>query len=143
MRSAIAVLPLVFGLSATNVVAESLVAARAIIGGSVIEEVDLRRSKKQYPGAISDPLDAIGQEARVTIHAGRPVHVNNVQAPALVERNDRVQISFTTKTLSITTEGRALDRGSVGDRVRVMNLSSRSTVSGVVTKDGRVEVSRP
>ncbi|MEM9971263.1 MAG: flagella basal body P-ring formation protein FlgA, partial [Pseudomonadota bacterium] len=45
------------------------------------------------------------------------------------------------QTLTIRTEGRVLDRGAVGDRVRVMNLTSRSTVSGIVAAGGTVVVS--
>lgn len=127
---------------APEVHADSLVATRVIVGGSVIEEADLRRSKKEFPGALNDPLQVVGQEARVTIYAGRPIHKSGIRAPALVERNEMVQLSYQTETLSITTEGRALDRGGAGDRVRIMNLSSRKIVSGRVTPDGRVEVSR-
>ena len=42
--------------------------------------------------------------------------------------------------LRILTEGRALARGGVGDVIRVMNLSSRTTVSGRIAADGSVHV---
>ncbi|MEM9126779.1 MAG: flagella basal body P-ring formation protein FlgA, partial [Pseudomonadota bacterium] len=44
------------------------------------------------------------------------------------------------RPLSITTEGRALGRGAAGDRIRVMNLSSRTTVTGLIRPDGQIEV---
>ena len=40
----------------------------------------------------------------------------------------------------IATEGRALDRAGVGERLRVMNLGSRNTVTGTVAEDGAVLV---
>ena len=42
--------------------------------------------------------------------------------------------------LRIATEGRALGRGSEGEIIRVMNLSSRTTVSGRIQSDGSIEV---
>lgn len=47
---------------------------------------------------------------------------------------------FRTGLLSISAEGRVLDRAGVGDLVRVMNLDSRLTVTGRVLFDGSIEV---
>ena len=63
-----------------------------------------------------------------------------VGAPALVERNQIVELIFARNGLHIVTEGRALDRAGAGERVRVMNLSSRSTLFGTVTASGTVSV---
>ena len=41
------------------------------------------------------------------------------------------------------TEGRAPDRGGVGEAVRVMNLTSRQIVSGTVAPDGSIKVGQP
>ena len=43
--------------------------------------------------------------------------------------------------LAGTAEGRALDRAGPGDVIRVMNLSSRTTVSARVGLDGAAYVS--
>ncbi|MEM7237221.1 MAG: flagella basal body P-ring formation protein FlgA [Pseudomonadota bacterium] len=40
------------------------------------------------------------------------------------------------------TEGRALDRGSAGESISVMNLTSRTVVRGVVSGPGQVEVAQ-
>ncbi len=120
----------------------SLVAARAIPANARIETGDLRLSPRAFPGALTAPEDAVGQEARETIFAGRPIHPGDLRPAAVVERNDLVRLTYTAGLIAIITEGRALDRGAPGDRVRVMNLSSRSTISGVVGPDGVVEVSR-
>jgi flagella basal body P-ring formation protein FlgA len=42
--------------------------------------------------------------------------------------------------LLIATEGRALARGGAGDYLRVLNLSSRNTITGRVDKSGAVVV---
>lgn len=121
---------------------ESIVAARVIAGRTIVTEADLRFSETVHVGALTDPLDAVGLEARVTIYPGRPIRAGDLGAPAVVERNDIVRLNYSHGPLIIETDGRALSRGAIGERVRVMNLSSRATVSGTIVGAGRVEVSR-
>ena len=58
----------------------------------------------------------------------------------MVERNDIVTLVYARHGLQISAEGRALSRGGVGDNVRVMNLSSRTTITGLVQENGMIEV---
>lgn len=126
-------------MGAGGAAAESLVAARAIPVRTVIAAADLAAGADQVPGALVDPQNAIGRETRVTIFKGRPIRPGDLTEPTAVERNDVVQIRFTAGPLEITATGRALDRGARGDRVRVMNLETRSIVGGVVAAQGLVE----
>lgn len=121
--------------------ADSLTTTRAIRPATVLAPSDLAVMATVVPGTLTSPADVVGQEARITLYPGRPIRPGDVGPPALVDRNQLVQLLYRTDTLTIRTEGRALDRGAAGDRVRVMNLSSRSTVSGVVSETGLVVVS--
>jgi flagellar basal body P-ring formation protein FlgA len=47
---------------------------------------------------------------------------------------------YTEGPLNIMAEGRALDRAGPGELVRVMNLSSRQVVTGLVRGSGMIEV---
>jgi flagella basal body P-ring formation protein FlgA len=91
-------------------------------------------------GGASDPRGLVGLEARVNLYPGRPVLLRDVGSPTVVERNAIVPLVFRRGGLSIQSEGRALDRAGDGDVVRVMNLSSRQTVTGVATASGAVVV---
>ena len=122
--------------------AEGVVAAHMISVGTVIGPSDLRLAEKVPAGTLTDPDQAIGLETRRTIYAGRPVRAGDLQAPALVERNDLVRVVYTKGALEIVTEGRALDRGAAGDRVSVMNLMSRTVIYGQVVGPGLVQVMR-
>lgn len=122
--------------------AAGVVATRAIPGGAVIGATDVMAAESTAPGGIVDVAEAIGQEARITIYPGAPVLAAHLRAPALVERNALVDMTFNRGVLSIRSSGRALDRGALGERVRVMNLESRSIVSGVVTAPGSVSVTQ-
>ncbi|PZQ97609.1 MAG: flagella basal body P-ring formation protein FlgA [Cereibacter sphaeroides] len=120
--------------------ADSLVAARTIRAQAIVAPDDVTQAATDFPGALTRAEDALGLEARVTIYAGRPVRAGDLGPPAIIERNQIVAISFLSGGLAIRTEGRALARGGVGDEIRVMNLASRSTVTGTVAPDGRILV---
>ena len=122
------------------VAAETLVAARTVRAMSVLMPEDLAVSEDAVPGALRHPDEAVGLEARTMLYQGRPIRPADVGPAALVERNALVVLVFRRGGLTITTEGRALGRGGVGDRLRVINLSSRTAVTGTVEADGRVAV---
>lgn len=121
-------------------VAESVVATRTIRAKTLISADDLTLVSAELPGALGDPALAIGQEARVSIYAGKPVKGDDLGPPTLVQRNQLVTLIYLTGGLSISTEGRALDRGAEGEVLRVMNLGSKNTVTGRVGPDGTVYV---
>ncbi|WP_171175503.1 flagellar basal body P-ring formation chaperone FlgA [Ruegeria sp. HKCCD8929] len=127
-------------ISALPAWADIVVPARTIRAKEVISTEDLAVNSADVEGAVSDPNDVIGLEARVALYAGRPIRLTDVGPPAIVDRNDLVTLIFDHGALSIKTEGRALGRGSAGEVIRVMNLSSRTTVSGRIRPDGSIEV---
>lgn len=120
--------------------ADSVVAARLIRSQTVIAAGDVTLRDEDTPGALADMADAVGKEVRVNIYAGRPVRAADLATPALIERNQVVTLNYSHGGLTIATEARALDRAGPGERIRVMNLGSRSTVTGVVMVDGTVNV---
>lgn len=127
-------------LAAGAVLAQSVQPVRAIRAQKVLGRDDLTLVDEAVPGAVSAIEDAVGKEAKVTLYPGRPVLLAQLGAPALVERNALVRINYARGPLRIVTDGRALDRAGVGEPVRVMNLASRQTVTGIVAPDGSVEV---
>ncbi|MTI01433.1 flagellar basal body P-ring formation protein FlgA [Roseibium sp. RKSG952] len=120
--------------------ADIVVSVRTIRAKEVILASDLEIKSIDVEGAVADPGILVGQEARVALYPGRPIRAADVGPPAIVDRNDLVTLVFGRATLSITAEGRALGRGAVGERIRVMNLSSRTTITGRIRPDGQIEV---
>ena len=121
--------------------ADMVVATQTIRATSIIPANAVALRDGSALGVHSDLAGVIGFEARSTIYAGRPVRLVDVGTPALIERNQIVVVTFVTQGLTIRTEGRSLSRAGVGERARVMNLSSRNTVSGTVMPNGSVSVS--
>lgn len=123
-------------LAAAPLQAGSVVAARTLRAQTVITAQDIAISDEVIPGAVSDPQAVIGLETRIAIYPGRPLHPGDLAPPAVVERNQTVSMAYQRGSLFIQTEGRALDRGAIGDTIRVMNSTSKATVTARIGADG-------
>ncbi|GLQ28489.1 flagellar basal body P-ring formation chaperone FlgA [Sulfitobacter pacificus] len=133
---------LLTGLLALPAWADGVVPTRTIRAAAIILETDVTLRAGLQNSGYMRLSDVVGQEARVALYPGRPIGIDDIGPPAIVRRNQLVKVSFSTSGLQIVTEGRALERGAIGDRVRVMNLSSRATVFGQVQPDGSINVSQ-
>ncbi len=128
-------------LCAAPAAAEVVVATRTVRAQTLIGPGDVALKPGDAAGIAGSLEAVVGQEARVTLYAGRAVRQDAVGRPALVERNQLVTLSFRHGGLSINAEGRTLDRAGAGERVRVMNLGSRNIVVGQVAENGTIIVS--
>lgn len=135
-------LAILFIVLAVPAFAEAVFAARTIPARTMISPDDLVIRDAAVPGAIADPSLAIGQETRVTLYAGRPVRAAEIGPPAVVERNEIIPMVYENDVLTIATEGRAMERAGPGDLIRVMNLSSRNTVTAMIGPNGTAYVSQ-
>ncbi|WP_234990128.1 flagellar basal body P-ring formation chaperone FlgA [Roseivivax lentus] len=127
--------------AAAPVSADVVVATRPISAMEVISPSVVALQEGTIPGAVSDLAAALGREARVALFPGQPILARHLAAPAIIERNASVAVIFDSAGLRIETEGRALGRGGAGDRIRVMNIASRSTLFGTIQADGSILVS--
>lgn len=127
-------------LSATASFADAVVPSRTIRANAIITETDVTLAAVETSNGYARLSDVVGQESRVVLFAGRPILFDDIGPPALVARNQIVEVRYVASGLSILAEGRALERGAVGDRIRIMNLSSRTTIIGQVIEDGSIRV---
>ena len=135
-------LMVIFFALATPIAAETLVAARTIPARNIIGPDDILIRDVSVAGALNDPNFAIGQETRVALYAGRPIRAGDIGPPAVIERNQIISLIYRRGGVVISTEGRALDRAGPGDVIRVMNLTSRTTVSAQIDATGAALVNR-
>lgn len=128
-------------LAALPASADTIVAARTIRAQEILAAEDLAIKPATGPSDVSLD-DLIGKEALVALYPGRAIRASDVGPPALIARNQIVPLVYLRGGLWIVTEGRALARAGAGETVRVMNLVSRANLTGRVTPDGQVLVSR-
>ncbi len=127
-------------LSSSPTLAQTVFAQQNIRPREVITAGAVYIKDVETPGAARLLDQVIGAEAIHAIYAGRPVLSANITQAAVIERNEIAAATFVLNGLTIATEARALERGSVGDVIRAMNLTSRSTITALVLEDGSLRV---
>lgn len=121
--------------------ADGVIAVRTLPAHSVLAAADVALAVKGTRGSAEQIAEVEGLEIRTAVYQGQPILLSNLVQAAEVERNQLVTILYRGGTVTISAEGRALDRGAVGERIRVMNTGSRATVRGEVAPGGKVRVS--
>jgi flagellar basal body P-ring formation protein FlgA len=99
-----------------------------------------RRPKAEIGGEAATREGALGMQLRRPMRAGQAIKVADLAKPDLVQRDQGVTLIYQTAGLYLTTRGKALDNGTEGDVVNVLNLQSKRTISGVVTGRGQVTI---
>jgi flagella basal body P-ring formation protein FlgA len=97
-----------------------------------------RRPKAEVGADIASREHAIGMQARKQLRAGQALKTADLVKPDLVQRDQNVTLIYETAGLYLTVGGKALEGGTEGDVVNVVNLQSKRTISGVVV--GRAQV---
>ncbi len=118
---------------------------RAVNPGETILDDDIEMAEATESDVrgrvILQRADLIGTTPRNgPILPGKLIRFADVQKPLLIERGSSVKMTFKSGTLSIAGTGQALQNGSMGEVVRIMNTESRKVVQGLVTGPGKVEV---
>jgi flagella basal body P-ring formation protein FlgA len=125
---------------------EAAVLARGVERNEVIKSSDVvteRRPKAEVGGDVAPRDRAVGMQARKQLRAGQALKIADLAKPDLVQRDQSVTLIYESTGLFLTIRGKALEGGTEGDVVSVMNLQSKRTVSGVVTGRGQVSISTP
>lgn len=123
---------------------EIVVTARSLPRGTILSANDLRRVEhdvsKLPNGYIADKQAGVGMELRRHLSAGAALTTNMIRKPQIIKRGQQVAIIAVTGNLEVRVTGKALAHGGVGDRIRVLNLSSQKKLEGTVTPSGAVRV---
>ena len=112
--------------------------------GQIIREADLDwievGTDRLTADIITDAAALIGQATKRPLAAGTLVRGNDVQRPVLVGKGALVTMSLSTPHMSLTTTGRALDAGGIGEAIQVTNVQSNKTVLATVIGPNQVAV---
>jgi len=120
------------------------VLSRALNHGDIIRarhiETIKMRSSRINSGTILSAADLVGMTPRRMVLDGKPIVANDVEAPRIVKRGESVTLNFKSGSLELSAMGKALEHGSKGDLVRVVNNSSNRTIEALVTGEREVTV---
>src|ERR1700730_17588248 len=125
--------------------AEGVTLARALARGETIRENDIaieRRPKAEAADTIRQADAAIGQAARRELRAGQFLRAADLMKPELVSRGDTVTLVFESPGVPLTMQAKAIETGTLGDLVQVLNPQSKRIVQATVDGPGRVVIAR-
>jgi flagellar basal body P-ring formation protein FlgA len=122
----------------------AVVAAHAIVVGSVLKATDLRVEQHDVselpPGFLDDPAIAVGLTASRPISGGAFLTNQQLVAAKAVQRGQSVTLVADSGGMSVRMAGKALSDGLINQRVRVENLSSGKIVEGIARSEQIVEI---
>ena len=78
---------------------------------------------------------------RKQLRAGQAIRTADLAKPDLVQRDQNVTLIYQSAGLYLTVGGKAMEGGTEGDVVNVLNLQSKRTVSGIVVGRDQVAIS--
>jgi flagella basal body P-ring formation protein FlgA len=118
---------------------------RALRKGHIIEGEDLYLTPVEVDripkGAlIGDFREAIGKRLVRSIVANTPISEYILENRTKIKRGHRVTIVVNSPNITASTVGELKEDGYVGDYVKVVNVSSRKIIQGILIDENTVEV---
>lgn len=124
---------------------ETFTAAKSLQSGAVISESDIATSKAEVSQYEPDELplyhEIIGSRLGRSLAKGSIITRGSLEKPKVINRGERVPILVFSGTVSIRTQGTALNDAVSGETVRVKSDNSNSVLSGTAGEDGVVYIS--
>lgn len=131
--------------AASPATSDVAVLVHPVARGEIVGRDDVS-AEPRAPAAVGlalSPKAAIGQEAVRDLPAGIVLARSDLIAPRLVKRGTPVTLWVRKPGLLISTEGRALASGAVGDSVRVFSIATNRTLDGTVEGPAAVRIVAP
>ena len=120
-----------------------VVAARALAQGRSIEQSDLAVQEAdlgQLPQAvITEPGQAVGRIATVSIAPGQPLRQDLLRAPPVIQQGQSVTLRAQGPGFKVSAEGKAVSNAAEGQIAQVRTPSGH-TVNGIARLGGIVDI---
>lgn len=117
---------------------------RRIAAGETVGRDDIQwqtaRAETVARNVILDPDKIVGKEAKHPLQADQPLRAGDVRAPVIVAKGSLVTLVVQSPTMTLTSKGKAMENGALGDSVRIQNTQSKIVVEGEVVGSGTVRV---
>jgi flagella basal body P-ring formation protein FlgA len=92
-------------------------------------------------GAIRDSKDAVGKVVNRSIGQNLPVLERDLASSGIVKRGRMVTIVAESGGVRVTTPGETRENAYIDAAVKVTNLASKKTVTGILIDENTVRVS--
>lgn len=119
-----------------NIFADVVVARSYLKRNHVIQEKDLQLVNKNIsllaPDLVTEFEEVVGKRTALTMNSQEVFRKSMVERTPLVKKGDRITLVVESSHFRITTLGEVQEEGGRGDRIRLVNISSKREVYGRV-----------
>ena len=127
----------------SRVLVPTVVTIRDIERGAILSRADVEViHKAPHPQSHKLPAQVVGKRTRRGFEAGESVLGTWIEVPPLVQRGDRVDAAVLRDGLEVRAPAVALQRGGIGDVIRLKIPTTGRVVHGRILSAHRVEVIR-
>ena len=102
-----------------------------------VKETVLNDNKPAYPSKLED---VIGRTLKKDVSAGTVITYSMLDDPVVIQKGEIVNVIAENKKLMVRTKGKAMEKGKVGDSIRVRNVQSDKEFFGRVVDDNTILV---
>ena len=103
-----------------------------MITRNMVKMMDIREGDLTDDMAINNN-ELIGMTPRKILRAGTPVSITSLKKPTIVNRGDLITMQLSNGPIQITAIAKAMESGTKGDIIRLMNMDSKRTLEAKVT----------
>jgi flagella basal body P-ring formation protein FlgA len=89
---------------------------------------------------ITDIQDAIGKRVKHSLKPGAALRAEWIEIPPLVKKGEVVTVVAEKEGLRVSTIGETCSSGRLGERIRVVNLSTKRSVYAIVVDEKTVHI---
>lgn len=126
------------------VMTEVMLPVRDIAKDSIIKKEDLiqtsLRVSRLREDMVTQESDLVGKQAVHLIKANKPVQKKDIRDKVLIKKGQIVTAVYQKNKLQITSKLEALEDGSVGQYIKLLNTKSGKEISAKVADKNTVEV---
>lgn len=101
------------------------------------KETVLNDNKPAYPSKIED---VIGRTLKKDVAAGTVITYSMLDDPVVIQKGEIVNVIAENNKLVVRTKGKAMEKGKVGESIRVRNVQSDKEIFGRVVDDNTILV---
>lgn len=118
---------------------------RSVTTGDLLatQDVEWTRIATEKAGvdAVTDLSRLANTEMRRSLNAGSVLRMHDLRNAKMVSKGSMITIAVETPMMTLTTQGRAMADGALGDTIQVINTQSNKSIDAVVVASGKVSVS--
>ena len=129
-----------FGAMQTVPVLKSRLSSGTVISQNDVELRPILVSRLRNSTTITDPKELVGKSLRRMIGPGMPLRTFDLSQPAIIAPNSEVEMVYSSGSIEVSDRGVALEKGAVGDIIRVKNGKSGAVLRARVDSATKVSV---